>query len=141
MLCQDLQLCNRSLIKQQKFMDKLILVFKIFICGEYQIWLHRVYDFLHWNSLHLTRVILINWSIHKNLLRKCFEQKIICFILPILSYLSEFERFLKPSKNRKLEVLCAITFGGIATHLKVVVLFKSQKFMLFTSKFEGRNHL
>ena len=82
----------------------------------------------------LTRVILINWSILINLLRKSLKQKIIQFILPILAYLSEFERFFKNSQNRKLQVLCAITFGGIATHLKVVVAFESQKFMFFTSK-------
>ena len=28
------------------------------------------------------------------------------------------------SLNRKFEVLCAITFGGTATHLKVVAPFK-----------------
>ena len=51
--------------------------------------------------------------------------------------MSEFERFFKNSKIRKPQVLCAITFGGIATHLKVVVPFKSQKFMFFTSKIEA----
>ena len=45
--------------------------------------------------------------------------------------MSEFEQFFKNSKIRKLQVLCAITFGGIATHLKVIVAFKSQKIMFF----------
>ena len=55
----------------------------------------------------------------------------------MLTYLSEFERFFKNSKNRKVQVLCAITFGGIAMHLKVIAAFKSQKFMFFTSKIEA----
>ena len=45
--------------------------------------------------------------------------------------MSEFEQFFKNSKIRKLQVLCAITFGGIATHLKVIVAFKSRKIMFF----------
>ena len=45
--------------------------------------------------------------------------------------MSEFEQFFKNSKIRKLQVLCAITFGGIATHLKVIAAFKSQKIMFF----------
>ena len=103
----------------------------------------------------LTRVILIHWSIHINLLRKFSKQKSIQFILPILTHLSEFERFLKNSKNRKVQVLCAITFGGIAMHLKVIAAFKSKKIMFFKGfdkasildvrkheflRFEGRNH-
>ena len=45
--------------------------------------------------------------------------------------MSEFEQFFKNAKIRKLQVLCAITFGGIATHLKVIVAFKSRKIMFF----------
>ena len=64
-------------------------------------------------------------------------------------------RFFQNSKNRKLEVLCAVTFGGIVTHSKVFVPFKSQKIMFFYVqnrgffepfkkhdflRFESRNH-
>ena len=45
--------------------------------------------------------------------------------------------FFQKFSNRKHQVLCAITLGGIGTHLKVVVAFKSQKFMFFTSKIEA----
>ena len=45
--------------------------------------------------------------------------------------MSEFEQFFKNSKIRKLQVLCAITFGGIVTHLKVIAAFKLQKIMFF----------
>ena len=45
--------------------------------------------------------------------------------------MSEFKQFFKMFQNRKVQVLCAITFGGIATHLKVIVAFKSQKIMFF----------
>ena len=45
--------------------------------------------------------------------------------------MSEFERFFKNSKIRKPQVLCAITFGGIATHLKFIAAFESQKTMFF----------
>ena len=45
--------------------------------------------------------------------------------------MSEFEQFFKNSKIRKLQVSCAITFGGIAMHLKVIAAFKSQKIMFF----------
>ena len=45
--------------------------------------------------------------------------------------MSEFEQFFKNSKIRKLQELCAITFGGIATHLKMIAAFKSQKIMFF----------
>ena len=45
--------------------------------------------------------------------------------------MSEFEQFFKNSQIRKLQVLCAITFGGVATQIKVIVPFKSQKIMFF----------
>ena len=45
--------------------------------------------------------------------------------------MSEFKQFFKNSKIRKVQVLCAITFGGIAMHLKVIAAFKSQKIMFF----------
>ena len=45
--------------------------------------------------------------------------------------MSEFGQFVKNFKIRKLQVLCAINFGGIATYLKVIVAFKSQKIMFF----------
>ena len=69
--------------------------------------------------------------------------------------MSEFKQFFKNSKNRKVQVLCAITFGGIAMHLKVIAAFKAQKIMFFEVfdkasildvkkheflRFEGRNH-
>ena len=70
-------------------------------------------------------------------LRKSLKQNIIWFILPILTHLSEFERFFKNSKNRKVQVSCAITFDGIVMDLKVIVAFKLQKFMFLTSKIEA----
>ena len=45
--------------------------------------------------------------------------------------MSEFKQFFKNFQNKKVQVLCAITFGGIATHLKVIAAFKSQKIMSF----------
>ena len=45
--------------------------------------------------------------------------------------MSEFKQFFKNSKVRKVQVLCAKTFGGIATHPKVIAAFKSQKIMFF----------
>ena len=63
--------------------------------------------------------------------KEYLRQKIIWFILLILTYLGEFEGFLKNSKNEKLEVLCAITFGGIAMHLKVIGAFKLQETAFF----------
>ena len=44
--------------------------------------------------------------------------------------MSEFEQFFKNSQIRKLQALCAITFG-VATQKKVIVPFKSQKIMFF----------
>ena len=45
--------------------------------------------------------------------------------------MSEFEQFFENSKIGKLQVLCAITFDGIAKHLKVIAAFKSRKIMFF----------
>ena len=38
-----------------------------------------------------------------------------------------FHRNRKPLDTGKIQVLCAIIFGDIATHLKVIADFKSQK--------------
>ena len=45
--------------------------------------------------------------------------------------MSEFEQLFENSKIGKLQVLCAITFDGIAKHLKVIAAFKSRKIMFF----------
>ena len=49
----------------------------------------------------------------------------------IFAFLSEFERFLKIFKNRKLRVMCALTFRGIVVHGKIIAVFKSQKITFF----------
>ena len=45
--------------------------------------------------------------------------------------MSELNNFSKIRKSEKFKVLCAITFGGIAMHLKVIAAFKAQKIMFF----------
>ena len=45
--------------------------------------------------------------------------------------MSEFKQFFKNFKIRKVQVLCAITFDGIAMHLKVTAAFIAQKIMFF----------
>ena len=79
----------------------------------------------------LTRIILINWSTLLDAIRTSLRPKIIQLILRIFAFLSEFDRFFKNSQNKKLRVMCATTFEGIAMHGKVFVAFKSQKFVFF----------
>ena len=66
---------------------------------------------------------------------KSRSNKSALVILLILAPMSQFKQIFKKFKIRKVQVLCAIPFGGIAMHLKVLAAFKLHKIMFF----EGLN--